>query len=237
MLFLNEVAPNLWTTSQSFRFWGVEVGCRMTVVRLPNQDLVLISPIPLKNGDRALLNSLGTVRYLIAPNRFHHLYLDDVQALYPQAEAWGSTGLCQKRPDLKFDKVLDCAGHFANILEYLPFRGFEAILPTGIQAAEETVFWHKPSGTLILSDIAFNFDETFPFTTRLAAQVLGSYKTLRPSRLEKWSTLDKATIVRSIHQVLAWDFDRVIPGHGSIVETGGKAQLKAGYEWFLGRAL
>jgi hypothetical protein len=209
----------------------------MTVIRLPNQDLVLISPILLKNGDRALLEALGTVRYLIAPNLFHHLYFEAVQQMYPQAETWGVTGLREKCPELTLDHLLDHTGNFADTLEYLPFKGFGAILPSGIQLAQETVFWHRPSRTLIITDIAFNFDDTFPFTTQLAARVLGSYKTLRPSRLEKWGTLDKAAVEASIRQVLAWDFDRVIPAHGAIVETGGKAQLQAAYEWFLERSL
>ena len=157
--------------------------------------------------------------------------------MYPEAQIWGVAGLNQKRPDLRVDKTLDQAGSFENVLDYLPFEGFSAIVPSGIQAAHETVFCHQPSGTLILTDIAFNFDETFPFSTRVAAQILGSYQTLRPSRLEKWSSWDKDTVEASIRQVLAWKFDRVIPGHGSIVETGGKAQLEAGYEWFLGRSL
>ena len=237
MLFLSEVAPDLWTASQSLRFGGIEIGCRMTVVRLPGQDLVLISPIPLKNGDRKTLDSLGTVKHLIALNLFHHLYFDAVQAVYPQAKAWGVSRLSQKRPDLQFDALLDHPGNFEDTLAYLPFEGFGSILPSGIKPAHETVFWHQPSKTLILTDIAFNFDETFPFTTRLAAQILGTYNTLRPSRLEKWGTFDKTAVEASIRQVLTWDFDRVIPGHGSIVATDGKAQLKAGYEWFLGRSL
>ena len=237
MLFLNEVAPNIWTAAQSFRFLGVEVGSRMTIVRLPSQDLVLISPIPVKRGDRPLLDALGTVKYLIAPNLFHHLYIGDVQAMYPEAQILGVTGLGHKRPDLRVDATLHQSGSFENVLDYLPFEGFSAILPSGIQAAHETVFCHQPSCTLILTDIAFNFDESFPLSTRVAAQILGSYQTLRPSRLEKWGTWDKATVEASIRQVLAWNFDRVIPGHGAIVESGGKAQLEAGYEWFLGRSL
>ncbi|NEQ42742.1 MAG: DUF4336 domain-containing protein [Leptolyngbya sp. SIOISBB] len=237
MLFLAEIAPNLWTAAQSRRFLGLEVGCRMIVVRLPNDDLVLISPLPLKSGDRARLEALGNVAHLIAPNRFHHLHFGPAQALYPKAQAWGVEGLSQKRPDLRFDHTLDQPGHFENVLHYLPLKGFASITPRGIQNLNESVFWHQPSQTLILTDIAFNFDETFPFTSRLAAQVLGSYQTLRPTRLEKWGSFDKDAVEQSIRQVLHWDFDRVIPGHGSIVESDAKAELQAGYEWLLGRSL
>lgn len=237
MLFLNEVTQNLWTASHPLRFIGLEVGCRMTIVRLPSQALVLISPIPIRRADRAIIDALGTVRHLIAPNQFHHLYLHEMQSIYPQAQTWGVDGLPQKRPDLKLDGLLNQSGNFEGTLTYLPFQGVSSVTPKGIQRAHETVFWHQPSSTLILTDIAFNFDDTYPFSTRLAAQALGCFQTLRPSRLEKWGTLNKAAVESSIKTVLTWNFDRVIPGHGSIVETNGKAQLKAGYEWFLGRSL
>ena len=35
---LIEIAPDLWTATQPLRFLGLEVGSRMTVVRLPSQD-------------------------------------------------------------------------------------------------------------------------------------------------------------------------------------------------------
>jgi hypothetical protein len=33
--------------------------------------------------------------------------------------------------------------------------------------------------------------------------------------------------------VLAWDFDRVVPGHGEIVETDGKRAVIEGFDWIL----
>ena len=143
----------------------------------------------------------------------------------------------EKRADLTFDQLLTESGSFENTLDYLPFKGFAAILPRGIKVANETVFCHRPSRTLILTDIAFNFGQNDSLSIRLAAQVLGSYQKLQPSLLEKLGTRDKAAVEASIRQVLVWDFDRVIPGHGSIVEADGKAALKTGYEWFLDREL
>ncbi|MDA0267627.1 MAG: DUF4336 domain-containing protein [Cyanobacteria bacterium] len=234
---LIEIAPDLWTATQPLRFLGLEVGSRMTVVRLPSQDLVLISPIALDEPIYQALDQLGTVRHIIAPNLFHHLSIAATQALYPQAKLWGVADLPAKRPDLTFDALLTEPGCFGEVLDYRPFEGFAAILPRGIKLARETVFCHRPSRTLILTDIAFNFDHTSSLLTRLAAQMLGSYQTLRPSRLEKWGSRDKVTVEASVRQILAWDFDRVIPGHGAILETGGKDQLQAGYEWFLEKAL
>jgi hypothetical protein len=55
--------------------------------------------------------------------------------------------------------------------------------------------------------------------------------------LEKRWLGDRSLVERSIRAVLAWDFDRVIMAHGSVIETGGRAMLKAGYEWLLDRGL
>ncbi|MEM9772318.1 MAG: DUF4336 domain-containing protein [Cyanobacteria bacterium P01_D01_bin.73] len=234
---LTPIASDLWVATQPLRFLGLEVGSRMTVVRLPNGDLVLISPIALEEDDRPVIDALGTVHHIIAPNLFHHLSIGDVQALWPNAMVWGVEGLQEKRADLVFNGLLNTSGNFEDVLDYLPFQGFAAPLPTGVTSANETVFCHRPSGTLIVTDIAFNFDQNNSLGIRLAARVLGSYGQLKPSRLEKWVTRDKAAVERSARQVLKWDFDRVVPGHGAVVETNGKAEFQAGYEWFLGRSL
>ncbi|MEM7793007.1 MAG: DUF4336 domain-containing protein [Cyanobacteria bacterium P01_C01_bin.118] len=236
-MHLNTIADNLWTVSQPLRFFGLEVGTRMTVIRLNNNELVLISPISLDICHRPLLDALGAVKYIVAPNMFHHLFVAQVQALYPDATVWGVDGLAEKRPDLKLDALVNQSGSFANELKYLPFRGFATIFPQGIVLANETVFLHQPSRTLILTDTAYNFDQNSSLVIQLATRALGGYNKLQPSRLEKLGTRDKAQVAESVAQVLAWDFDRVVPAHGSIVETGGKAAFKKGYEWFLGYSL
>ncbi|NEP19307.1 MAG: DUF4336 domain-containing protein [Leptolyngbya sp. SIO4C1] len=234
---LQSVASDLWVAIQPLRFLGLEVGCRMTLVRLPSQGLVMISPIELQPADRSSIDRLGKVRHIVAPNLFHHLFVDSAQRLYPDAKLWGAADLAQKRPDLSLAAILDQPGSFESVLSHLPFRGFAALLPRGIKLVQETVFCHHPSRTLILTDTAFHFDQTSALSTRLAAKAIGSYNCLRPSRLEKWGTRDKARVEASVQQVLAWEFDRVIPAHGSIVDTDGKAQLQAGYEWFLNKSL
>ncbi|MEO0409213.1 MAG: DUF4336 domain-containing protein [Cyanobacteria bacterium P01_A01_bin.135] len=234
---LTSIANHLWTTAQPLRFLGLEVGARMTVVRLSSGELVLISPVSLTESLCSSLDKLGTVAHIIAPNLFHHLFVGQAQTRYPQAKIWGVEGLRDKRPDLKIDALLDQTGTFAGELDYLPFAGFEVILPRGIATVNETVFFHRPSRTLILTDIAFNFDSSNSLGTQLAARVLGSYNKLKPTLLEKWGTRDKSKVETSVQQVMAWDFERVVPAHGSVIDVGGKAAFQAGYEWFLNRSL
>ncbi|MEO1131376.1 MAG: DUF4336 domain-containing protein [Cyanobacteria bacterium J06639_1] len=234
---LTAIAPGLWTATQPLRFMGLEVGSRMTVVRLPSGALALISPIKLSDRDCAEIDELGSVGHIIAPNLFHHLSVGSTKERYPEAIVWGVDGLSEKRPDLSFDAALSQPGSLEGAIDYLQFEGFAVTLPGGIKLVRETVFCHRPSRTLIVTDIAFNFDRHSSLGVQLAARAFGFYEVLRPTLMEKWGTRDKAAVERSARQVLAWDFDRVIPGHGSVIETGGQAQFQAGYEWFLDKSL
>jgi hypothetical protein len=36
-----------------------------------------------------------------------------------------------------------------------------------------------------------------------------------------------------VKRILEWDFDRILPGHGEIVDSGGKAAFEQGLAWLL----
>lgn len=234
---LNAIAPNLWIVTQPFRFVGLEIGSCMTVIRLPSGDLVIISPINLNESLQQQILALGTVRYLIAPNLFHHLSIGVAKTLFPKATVIGVPGLPEKRPDLVIDGLLAESGEFESVLSYHPIQGFAAFIPPKIQLANEVVFFHRPSQTLIITDLAFNFDQYSDGLVRLLAKAIGNYQVLRPTFLEKWGTRNKRAVETSIRQLLEWDFERIIPGHGSMIEADAKARFIEGYEWFLDHPL
>jgi hypothetical protein len=70
--------------------------------------------------------------------------------------------------------------------------------------------------------------------TQFATRVIGGYKSLSPSLLERIATTEKKKVRRSVNQILVWDFERVIMAHSSIIEQNGKEQFQKGYERFLG---
>ncbi|MEQ8469274.1 DUF4336 domain-containing protein [Coleofasciculus sp. E1-EBD-02] len=235
---LRKIDRNIWVAEQTLRYFGLSVGTRMTVIRFSNGELAVISPIQINDQTTDQINELGNVKYIIAPNLFHYLFLSDFKALYPQAKIYAVSGLKVKKPELYIDRVLeDNITEFLGQLEYLLFEGFNTFLPIGVFPINEYVFFHSESHTLILTDTAFYFDETFPLTTRLASKIMGGYKKLRPSLLEQLATQEKEKVKQSVQKVLKWDFRKVIVAHGSIVEHDAKKQFKEGYEWFLGGSL
>ena len=87
---LTALAEDLWVYDQPLRFYGIEVGTRMTVVRLADGALWLHSPVRPTPELRAAVDAIGPVRWLVAPNRWHHLYVRNWQEAYPGAAAYGA---------------------------------------------------------------------------------------------------------------------------------------------------
>ncbi|CAN5671997.1 DUF4336 domain-containing protein [soil metagenome] len=208
----------------------------MTVLRFNNRELAVISPIQVDDTIVSQLGELGTVEHIIAPNLYHYLFTSSFKALYPNATVWAVPGLAVKKPDLPINNIIDRNTHSLwNGLEYTFFDGFRTLGLSGFDSLNECVFFHPASRTLILTDTAVHFDEGFPLLTQFASRVLGGYKKLSPTLLERMATTEKERVRKSIETILDWDFERVVMAHGSVIEQQGKEKLKRGYEHFCAR--
>ena len=224
---LKDLAEDLWVVERPQRFYGLEVGARMTVMSLADRSLLLHSPVPLGPQLRSELDRLGTVRFVLAPNRFHHLYAGDVLRAYPEARLWVAPGVERKRPDLAFVDVLgdEPPREWNGEVDQLFFRGrpFE----------NEVTFLHRASRTLVLCDLAFNFGPRAPAITRMVMRLVGGYGSFTTTRLCPFLIRDRPAARQSLERMLSWDFDRVIVAHGEVLESGGHAALRAAYDWLL----
>ena len=224
---LRQLGPEIWIAERPQRFYGLEVGTRMTVIRLGGARLLLHSPVALDPELRRELDSLGRVCFVVAPNRVHHLYAGQVAEAYPEARLWVAPGLERKRPDLRFVAVLgdEAPAEWRGELEQVFFRGrpYE----------NEVVFFHRASRTLILCDLAFNFGPSAAAPTRLLMRLLRSYGRFGPSKLDPLLIRDRRAARESLERILDWDFDRVVVAHGDVLESGGREALRQGYSWLL----
>ena len=224
---LRPLAADIWVADRPQTFYGLPVGTRMTVIRLPGERLLLHSPVALDEQLRRELDAIGRVLYAVAPNRVHHLYAGDVAKVYPEARLWVGPGLERKRPDLSFVAVLgdEPPEEWRDDVWQTFFRGrpYE----------NEVVFLHRASRTLILCDLAFNFGPRTAAPTRVLMKLLRSYGHFGPSKLDPWLIRDRDAARQSLERILAWDFDRVVVAHGEILESGGREALREGYRWLL----
>ncbi len=235
---LKKIDKDIWVADAPFKYFGLSVGTRMTVIRLANRELAVISPIQIDNATSLELDKLGTVSHIIAPNLYHYLFASDFKNLYPKAIFWATPGLEVKKPELPIDRTISSnADIFLSELQCVLFDGFKTLGLKGLDIVNEWVFFHPQSRTLILTDTAFHFDDSYPLITQFATRIIGGYKSLSPSLLEKVATTEKGKVKLAVQKILDWDFERVIMAHGSIIESEGKQKFKAGYESFLGQTL
>lgn len=135
-------------------------------------------------------------------------------------------GLETKRPDLLVTSVLGESPlpDWSDVLDQALVRGFPA--------TNEIVFFHKPSGTLIASDLVFNVDSRSPALTRLAFRLLGAYGRPAVTVSERLLIRDRVAFRHSLERILCWPISRIVIA--SVVERGGRAALADAYSWLLG---
>ncbi|APX95904.1 DUF4336 domain-containing protein [Natronorubrum daqingense] len=225
---LTKRGERLWTYEEPLQFFGVEIGRIMSVMKLSSGGLFVQSPARLTPKLRAALADLGEVRFVAPASKLHgHLYMEQYRAAYPDVELLAAPGLPARRSDLRFDQVL------GDTPDPRWGMDIDQVVVSGHRWLTEVAYFHRPSRTAILGDIGFHIDEHHPLKTRLVARALRMYRRVSPPIELRATIANEATFRRSIRDVLAWDFDRVIPGHGTIVETGGKSAVIEGYGWLL----
>lgn len=96
---------------------------------------------------------------------------------------------------------------------------------------DEVVFLHKPSRSLIVGDAMFNIEADAPLSTRIWAWGPRLRQRVVPPPLYRAGVRDKAAARESIERILSWDFDRIVIGHGAIIESGGHEAFRSAWAW------
>ena len=175
----------------------------MTAIRLANRELAIISPIALNDTIASQLDELGTVKHIIAPNLYHYLFAANFKTRYPNGTFWAAPNLEIKKPDLAINQIIKTdENSLWDGLEYVFFDGFRTLGLTGFNSLNKCGFFHSASRTLILTDTAFHFDDSFPAMMQFATRVLGGYKSLSPSLLERIATTEKEKVRQSVQKIL-----------------------------------
>lgn len=221
---LTQIHSNLYICPVPYRTFGLAIGRQLIVARLPGGGLWILSPIPWTPELRSMLSRLGEVRHVIAPNCQHDECLKEFQAEYPGAIFHAAPRLARMRQDIRFA---------AQPLSDQPHPDWADIigqhLVAGIPWLNEIVFLHRPSRSLIVTDLAFNFGSDGHWLVKFSARCDGILGRLGPTRWLKSRMHDRAAVRASIDLLLKWDFDRIIVGHGRNIETGGKEALRSAF--------
>lgn len=226
---LKEFGPGIWivdgptvTAAAGFHY-----PTRMAVIRLTNHDLVLWSPTALTDNLRAEIETLGVVRYLIAPNSLHHTFLGDWQRIYPAATVYAPPGLREKRQDIRFDAEFSDAPIVAWASE------IDHAIMWGNRITTEIVFFHRQSGTAIFTDLLQQFPPGWFKSWRALVARLDLMTSAEPAVPRKFRVAftDRGAARESLQRILAWPTQKVIIAHGPPIIGDGQAFLRRAFRW------
>ncbi|KAF9530014.1 hypothetical protein CPB83DRAFT_851438 [Crepidotus variabilis] len=222
---IREVTSGVWTFSKPFTrsgFWPI--GGRSTAIKLQEGGVWVLASTPLDTETKAKIDELGPVKYIISPDAVHHMFLGDFKKVYPTAKLIATDAAAQRHedPELKFDGAWgkddpSTKYGFENEIDSCFFSG---------HGNKEVAFLHKASKTLVEADLLFNLPAKEQYSKSKSS---GSFWGLNVApygwlhRKMVWSLgTDKDAMKRDVKTVSEWDFDRIIPCHGDVIETEGK---------------
>lgn len=181
VMVIRDVTPNVVTLSVPFLRYGLlAIGGRATVVRLSSGALAVFSPVALTAEVKAKLAAMGgELRYIVAPDVEHHIFISQWAREFPDARIVGPEGLPEKRakaagggdpmigsePFAVVFKVEDKKKQRQQKTPPAPVVSdeFDADFATEFVDAhpnKELVFFYRPDRVLIEADLMFNLPAT-----------------------------------------------------------------------------
>jgi len=211
---------------------GFRYGTRMAVVRLAGGALFIWSPIPLDEALRARIDALGEVRYLVAPNALHHLFLGDWRRAYPAASLYAPPGLRRKRKDLAFD------GDLTDTPPPAWSGAIDQVMVRGNLITTEVVFFHRQSRTAIFTDLIQHFGPKWFTGWRALVARLDLMTGAQPQMPRKFRNafVGRKAARAAVRRILAWPAERVLMAHAPPVVSDGQAFIARTFQWLLGSA-
>jgi hypothetical protein len=100
---------------------------------------------------------MGPVTDLVAPSVFHDLFIPQWMDAYPQARLHAADGLRREHGDWPITDELTTSA--APTWTWTWTDEIDGLVLQSMPRINETVFVHKPSRTLIVADLVFNYTD------------------------------------------------------------------------------
>ncbi|GAA5986870.1 hypothetical protein JCM10908_000933 [Rhodotorula pacifica] len=233
------------------RMGVVPFGGRTTAVKLQDGSVWLAASHPLTPSTLQALAELGPIKHIVMLDAEHGMYTKQYHDAYPAAKLYfPARGIDSWRK--KSWLPTDASQVFAYGAGCKPGEAvadpFEATTGGEIKSAdfgkafinEDIAFLHAPTRTLIEADLLLNLPPKEQYersTKRASLPFLSAHMHpgthLHQRFIYSLASKDKVGMKAAAEKVAAWDFDRIIPCHGDVIETGGKKAWLDTYAWFL----
>lgn len=224
---LSQFGPSIWIADgTTVSVAGFRYPTRMAVIRLADSGLFVWSPVALSDGARAAVDALGPVRFVVAPNALHDLYLAAWQNAYPAAQLFGAPGLAARRTDLRF------TGELGQVPEAVWAGDIDQVLMRNA-ITTEAVFFHRVSRTVLFTDLVQHFPQGWFKGWRALVARLDRMTGSEPSVPQKFRLgfTDRRAARLALQRIRAWPAEKVLMAHGAPVTENGAAFIARAFEW------
>jgi len=232
---LREVAKDVWAFSRPLTMGFIPVGGRSVAIKLLSGDVWVMASTPLTPETKTKLDELGEVRYIVSASAGHWLFLAEFKKAYPSAKVIGPEPLLTKKGCVALDGVY---GRDSPDTKY----GFEdEITPcffSGVRN-KEVAFHHVDSKTLVVADLLFHFPATEQYSNASRKPFLLKFGLgLNPTgwlhqRVLSSFSVDREAVKDDAKTVASWNFNRIIPCHGDVIENKANEAWRSAYAAYL----
>jgi hypothetical protein len=209
----------------------------------------------LTDSVHAAINSQrGTVDHIVVPNLEHYIQIASWKAVFPDAIVIGPGGLrekCSKKPALsgvQLDIILTSSNSneknaALSIVKDLASEFDVKYIDSVV--SHKLVLLHRPSRTLLEADLLFNGPATEKFSQLGKPPTPGMFEhsfctiiqpNILPYGRSVWLGIgakDCTELAWSLERINSRDFDRLVPCHRDIIDTGAKEVFRHAFDWFL----
>lgn len=225
---LEQFGPSLYVADgPAVSFFGFPYPTRMAVACLSDGNVWVWSPIALTRELADDVHSIGPVRYIVSPNKLHHLFLQAWADHWPDARLYEPPGLARKKAAL----------HFYAELGDQPDPSWEAdidqVVFRGSFAMAEVAFFHRASRTAIIGDLIQRFSDANISGWKGMVMQLSGIVGERGSTPRDWRTsfLRRRPARAALQKVLEWNPERLLIAHGLCAQTGAAEIIKGALSW------
>ena len=215
---MHPLAENLWIQSYPLSVLGTQHGRNVTLIRLKSGETILHSMAPFQEPDLLAIRTLGAPAWLVEAMLLHDTYAKEGREAFPGPLFLAPPGFDEI---VKFptQPLLPAPPEWAGEVEVMAIDGAPML--------KEHARLHVPSRTLIVADLVFNFRADERGWDRFFHRYIAGFRRYPGmSRIFRLCIKDRAAFQASMARLLAWDFDRIIVGHGEVIERDGKALLR-----------
>jgi hypothetical protein len=215
---LVQAQGNLWHVEGAIP--NMALRRRMTVVRLADGDILIHSPMALRDESMAQIEALGPVAYILVPNGWHRLDAPNFKKRYPDAKL-----LCPIGSQKRVSEVVEVDG------TYQDFPGDDTVslrYLDGVKKVEGVLLvTDGDQSTLVFNDCLFNVPHGKGFGG-LMIRLMGSSGGPKITRVMRMMAIKDKKALRTQLEELAdtRGLRRLIPGHGDVIEEGAADTLR-----------